>query len=158
MKKPVSFWFPFPFLEVFAQAKLRNNYVLPLTRSSVLLNKQTEIINKDFPGTAVTWFNYLVTFITLWVWNNTRSFSAAIWWLHLESSDSYGTTCFQSLYYLLIIVNYSGHLHRVTTLMTLNAVLQAMKGNKEHETRIMSSWNLFVVLSLLLLWVIFHGS
>lgn len=43
------------------------------------------------------------------------------------------------MYYLLIVVNYSGHLYRVTTLMTLNAVLNPMKGNKEHETRIISS-------------------
>jgi len=45
-------------------------------------------------------------------------------------------TRFQSEYYLLIIVNCSGHLHRVTTLMTLNVMLNPMEGNKEHETSI----------------------
>uniref|UniRef100_A0A8C8BG27 Protocadherin Fat 3 n=1 Tax=Otus sunia TaxID=257818 RepID=A0A8C8BG27_9STRI len=48
-----------------------------------------------------------------------------------EESGEYGMTCFQSLYYLLITVNYSGPLHRLTTVMTLNTVLNPMKGNKD---------------------------
>lgn len=42
-------------------------------------------------------------------------------------------TLLQSLYYLLIVVNYSGHLHRVITLMALNAVLNPMEGSEGQE-------------------------